>query len=92
MAHLLFPPTSFPHPVILSDFKEFDKEVIDGLRHLDATLEQYLKREIQASTQLPPGFHILEYFGKVSAKFQTLKSRCNDLVMFKHPDYSVPTS
>uniref|UniRef100_A0AAV3AHV5 [histone H3]-lysine(4) N-trimethyltransferase n=1 Tax=Pyxicephalus adspersus TaxID=30357 RepID=A0AAV3AHV5_PYXAD len=47
-----------------SHFKELNEEMQEGLRHLAATLEQYLKKEIQVSSQLPPGFHILEYFGK----------------------------
>ncbi|KAM5165646.1 histone-lysine N-methyltransferase SMYD3 isoform 3-T4 [Mantella aurantiaca] len=55
-----------------SHFKELNKEMKEGLRHLATTLEQYLKREIQVSTQLPPGFHILEYFGKVTCNSFTI--------------------
>ncbi|XP_073484122.1 histone-lysine N-methyltransferase SMYD3 [Aquarana catesbeiana] len=55
-----------------SHFKELNKEMKEGLGHLAATLEQYLKREIQVSTQLPPGFHILEYFGKVTCNSFTI--------------------
>ncbi|XP_018412559.1 PREDICTED: histone-lysine N-methyltransferase SMYD3 [Nanorana parkeri] len=55
-----------------SHFKELNEEMKEGLRHLAATLEQYLKSEIQVSTQLPHGFHILEYFGKVTCNSFTI--------------------
>ncbi|XP_068088168.1 histone-lysine N-methyltransferase SMYD3 isoform X2 [Hyperolius riggenbachi] len=55
-----------------SHVQELREEMKEGLGHLAATLEQYLKTEIQDSTQLPPGFHIFEYFSKVTCNSFTI--------------------
>ncbi|KAM9316757.1 histone-lysine N-methyltransferase SMYD3 [Gastrophryne carolinensis] len=51
---------------------ELNEEMKEGLGHLAATLQEYIKKEIQDSTQLPPGFQILEYFGKVTCNSFTI--------------------
>ncbi|XP_044147833.1 histone-lysine N-methyltransferase SMYD3 isoform X1 [Bufo gargarizans] len=43
-----------------------------GLGHLAATLEQYLKKEIPDSSKLPPGFQTLEYFCKLTCNSFTI--------------------
>ncbi|XP_075453191.1 histone-lysine N-methyltransferase SMYD3 isoform X2 [Ascaphus truei] len=55
-----------------SNIKELNDEMKEGLGHLATTLELYLKKEIQDASQLPPGFHILEYFGKVTCNSFTI--------------------
>ncbi|XP_068088169.1 histone-lysine N-methyltransferase SMYD3 isoform X3 [Hyperolius riggenbachi] len=56
-----------------SHVQELREEMKEGLGHLAATLEQYLKTEIQDSTQLPPGFHIFEYFSKMTISYIDVK-------------------
>eukprot|EP00079_Xenopus_tropicalis_P016177 XP_004914683.1 PREDICTED: histone-lysine N-methyltransferase SMYD3 isoform X1 [Xenopus tropicalis] len=55
-----------------SHIKEASEEVKDGLRHLATALQHYLKEEIQEISQLPPGFQVLEYFGKVTCNSFTI--------------------
>ncbi|OCT77944.1 hypothetical protein XELAEV_18029041mg [Xenopus laevis] len=57
-----------------SHIKEASEEVQDGPRHLATALQLYLKEKIQDISQLPPGFQVLEYFGKVSAKIRFLSN------------------
>ncbi|XP_053568211.1 histone-lysine N-methyltransferase SMYD3 [Bombina bombina] len=49
-----------------SHIKELSQDIKEGLGHLATTLQLYLKKEIQDVSQLPPGFNILEYFGKTA--------------------------
>ncbi|XP_041420384.1 histone-lysine N-methyltransferase SMYD3-like [Xenopus laevis] len=54
------------------DIKEASEEVQDGPRHLATALQLYLKEKIQDISQLPPGFQVLEYFGKVTCNSFTI--------------------
>ncbi|XP_071997291.1 histone-lysine N-methyltransferase SMYD3 isoform X2 [Engystomops pustulosus] len=55
-----------------SHFKELNEDMKEGLGHLAATLEQYLKKEIPDSSKLPPGFQTLEYFCKLTCNSFTI--------------------
>ncbi|KAM4771724.1 histone-lysine N-methyltransferase SMYD3 isoform 2-T2 [Rhinophrynus dorsalis] len=55
-----------------SHIKELNEEMKEGLGHLATALELYLKKEIQDSLLLPPGFHILDLFGKVTCNSFTI--------------------
>ncbi|XP_073401243.1 histone-lysine N-methyltransferase SMYD3 isoform X3 [Dendrobates tinctorius] len=48
-----------------SHFKDLNVDMKQGLGHLAATLEQYLKKEIPDSSELPPGFQTLDCFCKI---------------------------
>ncbi|XP_063773876.1 histone-lysine N-methyltransferase SMYD3 isoform X2 [Pseudophryne corroboree] len=55
-----------------SHVEELNGEMREGLGHLAATLEQYLKKELQDYSQLPPGFQILDYFSKLTCNSFTI--------------------
>ncbi|XP_075059652.1 histone-lysine N-methyltransferase SMYD3 isoform X2 [Mixophyes fleayi] len=55
-----------------SHVKDLSEEMQEGLGHLALTLEQYLKKELQDYSQLPPGFQILDYFGKLTCNSFTI--------------------
>ncbi|XP_066452207.1 histone-lysine N-methyltransferase SMYD3 [Eleutherodactylus coqui] len=55
-----------------SHFKDLNEDMKEGLGHLAATLEQYLKKEIPDSSKLPPGFQTLEYFCKLTCNSFTI--------------------
>lgn len=70
-------PPLYPYP----DFKDLNEDMKQGLGHLAATLEHYLKKEIPDSSMLPPGFQTLDYFCKVSAKSKFIRT-LNNAVIF----------
>ncbi|KAM4693769.1 histone-lysine N-methyltransferase SMYD3 isoform 2-T2 [Discoglossus pictus] len=73
-----------------SHIKELSAEMKDGLRHLAITLELYLKQEIQDASQLPPGFNILEYFGKVTCNSFTISDgEMQDVAVGLYPSMSL---
>ncbi|KAM3931204.1 histone-lysine N-methyltransferase SMYD3 [Leptodactylus fuscus] len=55
-----------------SHFKDLNEDMKQGLGHLAATLEQYLKKEIPDCSKLPPGFQTLEYFCKLTCNSFTI--------------------
>lgn len=55
-----------------SHFKDLNEDMKQGLGHLAATLEHYLKKEIPDSSMLPPGFQTLDYFCKLTCNSFTI--------------------
>ncbi|XP_073528901.1 histone-lysine N-methyltransferase SMYD3 [Phyllobates terribilis] len=55
-----------------SHFKDLNVDMKQGLGHLAATLEQYLKKEIPDSSKLPPGFQTLDCFCKLTCNSFTI--------------------
>ncbi|XP_053315754.1 histone-lysine N-methyltransferase SMYD3 [Spea bombifrons] len=55
-----------------SHIEDLSEDMKEGLRQLVTALELYIRKEIQDSSQLPPGCNILEYFGKVTCNSFTI--------------------
>eukprot|EP00062_Callorhinchus_milii_P013242 gi/632961137/ref/XP_007896590.1/ PREDICTED: histone-lysine N-methyltransferase SMYD3 isoform X1 [Callorhinchus milii] len=55
-----------------SHIKEMNEEMIEGLRHLTAMLQFYMKEEIEDTSQLPPGLNPLHLFGQVTCNCFTV--------------------
>ncbi|XP_069810365.1 histone-lysine N-methyltransferase SMYD3 isoform X2 [Dendropsophus ebraccatus] len=62
----------YPVTDLQSHFKDLNEDMKQGLGHLAATLQQYLKREIPDSSKLPPGFQTLDYFSKLTCNSFTI--------------------
>ncbi|XP_056423149.1 histone-lysine N-methyltransferase SMYD3 isoform X2 [Hyla sarda] len=73
-----------------SHFKDLNEDMIQGLGHLAATLEQYLKKEIPDSSKLPPGFQTLDYFCKLTCNsFTICNGEMQDIGVGLYPSMSL---
>ncbi|KAM4040268.1 histone-lysine N-methyltransferase SMYD3 isoform 2-T2 [Anomaloglossus baeobatrachus] len=73
-----------------SHYKDLNVDMKQGLGHLAATLEQYLKKEIPDSSKLPPGFQTLDCFSKLTCNSFTIgDGEMQDVAVGLYPSMSL---